>query len=143
MKSFMARPREVERKWLLIDAEGQTLGRLATEIARLLRGKDKPQYTPHVDTGDFVVVVNAEKVVVTGKKTEQKVYYRHSGYPGGLKTTSYEEMLERKPTEILRRAVKGMMPKTRLGRQQLKKLKIYAGPEHPHEAQRPEPYEVR
>jgi large subunit ribosomal protein L13 len=108
-----------------------------------LRGKDKPQYTPHVDTGDFVVVVNAEKVVVTGKKTEQKVYYRHSGYPGGLKTTSYEEMLERKPTEILRRAVKGMMPKTRLGRQQLKKLKIYAGPEHPHEAQRPEPYEVR
>jgi large subunit ribosomal protein L13 len=143
MKSYMARPREVERKWLLIDAEGQTLGRLATEIARLLRGKDKPQYTPHVDTGDFVVVVNAEKVVVTGKKTEQKVYYRHSGYPGGLKTTSYEEMLERKPTEILRRAVKGMMPKTRLGRQQLKKLKIYAGPEHPHEAQRPESYEVR
>jgi large subunit ribosomal protein L13 len=143
MKSFMARPREVERKWLLIDAEGQTLGRLATEIARLLRGKDKPQYTPHVDTGDFVVVVNAEKVVVTGKKTEQKVYYRHSGYPGGLKTTSYEEMLERKPTEILRRAIKGMMPKTRLGRQQLKKLKIYAGPEHPHEAQRPESYEVR
>ena len=143
MKSFMARPREAERKWLLIDAEGQTLGRLATEIARLLRGKDKPQYTPHVDTGDFVVVVNAEKVVVTGKKTEQKVYYRHSGYPGGLKTTSYEEMLERKPTEILRRAVKGMMPKTRLGRQQLKKLKIYAGPEHPHEAQRPESYEVR
>ena|SRR5215216_3806695 len=143
MKSFMARSREVERKWLLIDAEGQTLGRLATEIARLLRGKDKPQYTPHVDTGDFVVVVNAEKVVVTGKKTEQKVYYRHSGYPGGLKTTSYEEMLERKPTEILRRAVKGMMPKTRLGRQQLKKLKIYAGPEHPHEAQRPKSYEVR
>ena len=143
MKSFMARPREAERKWLLIDAEGQTLGRLATEIARLLRGKDKPQYTPHVDTGAFVVVVNAEKVVVTGKKAEQKVYYRHSGYPGGLKTTSYEEMLERKPTEILRRAVKGMMPKTRLGRQQLKKLKIYAGPEHPHEAQRPEPYEVR
>jgi len=143
MKSFMARPREAERKWLLIDAEGQTLGRLATGIARLLRGKDKPQYTPHVDTGDFVVVVNAEKVVVTGKKAEQKVYYRHSGYPGGLKTTSYEEMLERKPTEILRRAVKGMMPKTRLGRQQLKKLKIYAGSEHPHGAQRPESYEVR
>ncbi len=143
MKSYMARPREVERKWRLIDAEGQTLGRLATEIARLLRGKDKPQYTPHVDTGDFVVVVNAQKVAVTGRKAEQKVYYRHSGYPGGLKETSYEEMLERKPTEILRRAVKGMMPKTRLGRQQLKKLKIYAGPEHPHEAQRPEPYEVR
>jgi large subunit ribosomal protein L13 len=143
MKSYMARPREVERRWRLIDAEEQTLGRLATEIARVLRGKDKPQYTPHVDTGDFVVVVNAEKVVVTGRKAEQKVYYRHSGYPGGLKKTSYEEMLERKPTEILRRAVKGMMPKTRLGRQQLKKLKIYAGPEHPHEAQRPEPYEVR
>jgi large subunit ribosomal protein L13 len=143
MKSYMARPREVERKWRLIDAERQNLGRLATEIARLLRGKDKPQYTPHVDTGDFVVVVNAEKVAVTGRKAEQKVYYRHSGYPGGLKETSYKEMLERKPTEILRRAVKGMMPKTRLGRQQLKKLKIYAGPEHPHEAQRPEPYEVR
>jgi len=143
MKSYMARPREVERKWRLIDAEGQTLGRLATEIARFLRGKDKPQYTPHVDTGDFVVVVNAEKVVVTGRKAEQKVYYRHSGYPGGLKETSYEQMLERKPTEILRRAVKGMMPKTRLGRQQFKKLKVYAGPEHPHEAQAPTSYEVR
>ncbi len=143
MKSYVARPHAVERKWHLINPEGQTLGRLATEISRLLRGKHKPQYTPHVDTGDFVVVVNAEKVVVTGKKAEQKVYYRHTGYPGGLKETSYETMLERKPTEILRRAVRGMMPKTRLGRQQLRKLKIYAGPEHPHEAQRPEPYEVR
>ena len=143
MKSYMARPRTVERKWYLIDAEGQTLGRLATEISRLLRGKDKPQYTPHVDTGDFVVVVNAEKVLVTGKKAEQKVYYRHTGYPGGLKKTSYEVMQERKPTEILRKAVRGMMPKTRLGRQQLRKLKIYAGPEHPHEAQNPRPYEVR
>ncbi len=143
MKSYMARPRAVERRWYLIDAEGQTLGRLATEIARILRGKNKPQYTPHVDTGDFVVVVNAEKVVVTGKKAEQKVYYRHTGYPGGLKETSYEVMLQRKPTEILRRAVRGMMPKTRLGRQQLRKLKIYAGPEHPHEAQNPQPYEVR
>ena len=143
MKSYMARPREVERNWYLIDAEGQTLGRLATEIARLLRGKNKAQYTPHVDTGDFVVVVNAEKVVVTGRKAEQKVYYRHTGYPGGLKETSYEVMLERKPTEILRRAVRGMMPRTRLGRQQLRKLKIYAGPEHPHEAQNPQPYEVR
>ena len=143
MKSYMARPRTVERKWYLIDAEGQTLGRLATEISRLLRGKDKPQYTPHVDTGDFVVVVNAEKVLVTGKKAEQKVYYRHTGYPGGLKKTSYEVMQERKPTEILRKAVRGMMPKTRLGRQQLRKLKIYAGPEHPHEAQNPQPYEVR
>jgi large subunit ribosomal protein L13 len=143
MKSYMARPHEVERKWHLIDAEGQTLGRLATEIARLLRGKNKPQYTPHIDTGDFVVVVNAEKVVVTGNKAEQKVYYRHTGYPGGLRETSFEAMLERKPTEILRRAVRGMMPKTRLGRQQLKKLKIYAGPEHPHEAQNPQLYEVR
>jgi large subunit ribosomal protein L13 len=112
----------VERKWYLIDADGQTLGRLATVIACLLRGK---------------------KVAVTGKKAEQKVYYRHTGYPGGLKETSYEAMLERKPTEILRRAVRGMMPKTRLGRQQLKKLKIYAGPEHPHEAQAPQPYKVR
>jgi large subunit ribosomal protein L13 len=143
MKSYMARPASAERKWHLVDAEGKTLGRLATEIARLLRGKNKPQYTPHVDTGDFVVVVNAEKVVVTGKKAEQKVYRRHTGYPGGLKETSYEQMLERKPTEILRRAVKGMMPKTRLGRQQFKKLKIYAGPEHPHEAQAPASYEVR
>lgn len=143
MKSYMARPLEVERRWYVVDAEGQTLGRLATEIARILRGKNKPQYTPHVDTGDFVVVVNAEKVVVTGKKAEQKVYRRHSGYPGGLKETSYERMMERRPTEILRRAVKGMMPKTRLARQQLRKLKIYAGPEHPHVAQNPQPYEVR
>jgi large subunit ribosomal protein L13 len=142
MKSYMARPASVERIWHLIDAEGQTLGRLATEIARLLRGKNKPQYTPHIDTGDFVVVVNAERVVVTGKKAEQKVYRRHTGYPGGLREMSYEVMLERKPTEILRRAVKGMMPRTRLGRQQIRKLKIYAGPEHPHEAQAPEPYEV-
>jgi large subunit ribosomal protein L13 len=142
MKSYMARPASVERKWHLIDAEGQTLGRLATEIARLLRGKNKPQYTPHIDTGDFVVVVNAERVVVTGKKAEQKVYRRHTGYPGGLREMSYEVMLERKPTEILRRAVKGMMPRTRLGRQQIRKLKIYAGPEHPHEAQAPEPYDV-
>jgi large subunit ribosomal protein L13 len=143
MKSYMARPLEVERRWYVVDAEGQTLGRLATEIARILRGKNKPQYTPHVDTGDFVVVVNAEKVVVTGKKAEQKVYRRHSGYPGGLKETSYEQMMERRPTEILRRAVKGMMPKNRLARQQLRKLKIYAGPEHPHAAQNPQPYEVR
>jgi large subunit ribosomal protein L13 len=143
MKSYMARPSSVERKWHLIDAEGQTLGRLAAEIACLLRGKNKPQYTPHIDTGDFVVVVNADRVVVTGKKAEQKVYRRHTGYPGGLREMSYEQMLERKPTEILRKAVRRMMPKTRLGRQQLRKLKIYAGPEHPHEAQSPEPYEVR
>jgi large subunit ribosomal protein L13 len=139
----MARPLSVERKWHLIDAEGRTLGRLATEIATVLRGKNKPQYTPHVDTGDFVVVVNAEKIIVTGKKAEQKVYRQHSQRPGGLKEVSYEQMLERKPEEILRKAVRGMMPKTRLGRQQFRKLKLYAGPEHPHEAQNPQPYEVR
>jgi large subunit ribosomal protein L13 len=139
----MARPLEVERRWYVVDAEGQTLGRLAAEIARVLRGKSKPQYTPHVDTGDFVVVVNAERIVVTGRKAEQKVYRRHSGYPGGLKTTSFEQLLERQPTEILRKAVKGMMPKTRLARQQLRKLKIYAGPEHPHAAQSPQKLEVR
>ena len=143
MKSYMARPQEVERNWHVIDADGQTLGRLASEIARLLRGKNKPQYTPHVDTGDFVVVVNAEKVVVTGRKAEQKVYRRHTGYPGGLRETSYEQMLARKPTEILRRAVRGMMPRTRLARQQFKKLKIYAGPEHPHAAQDPQNLEVK
>jgi large subunit ribosomal protein L13 len=143
MKSYMARPLEVERKWYVVDAEGKTLGRLATEIARILRGKNKPQYTPHVDTGDFVVVVNADKVVVTGRKAEQKVYRRHSGYPGGMKETSYARMMERKPTEILRKAVHGMMPRTRLGRQQLRKLKIYAGPEHPHTAQSPQILEVK
>jgi large subunit ribosomal protein L13 len=143
VKSYMARPLEVERRWYVVDAEGQTLGRLAAEIARVLRGKSKPQYTPHVDTGDFVVVVNAERIVVTGRKAEQKVYRRHSGYPGGLKTTSYEQLLERQTTEILRKAVKGMMPKTRLAHQQLRKLKIYAGPEHPHAAQSPQKLEVR
>ena len=143
MKSFMARPLEVERRWYVVDAEGKTLGRLSTEIARVLRGKHKARYTPHVDVGDFVVVVNADRVVVTGRKAEQKVYRRHSGYPGGMKETSYEQMLERKPEEILRKAVRGMMPKTRLGRQQFRKLKLYAGPEHPHEAQNPQPYEVR
>ena len=126
-----------------MDAEGKHLGRLAAEIARILRGKNKVRYTPHVDVGDFVVVVNAERVVVTGKKAEQRVYRRHSGYPGGMKETSYEQMLARKPTEILRKAVYGMMPKTRLARQQFKKLKIYAGPEHPHAAQDPQRLEVK
>ena len=143
MKSYMARPLEVERKWYVVDAEGKTLGRLASEIARVLRGKNKPQYTPHVDVGDFVVVVNADRVIVTGRKAEQRVYRRHSGYPGGMKETSYEQMLARKPTEILRKAVYGMMPKSRLARKQFKKLKIYAGPEHPHAAQDPQPYEVK
>ena len=143
LKSYMARPQEVERRWYVVDAEGKTLGRLAAEIAKVLRGKNKPQYTPHIDVGDFVVVVNAEKVVVTGRKAEQKVYRRHTGYPGGLREIGYEQMLVRKPTEVLRKAVYGMMPKTRLARQQFRKLKIYAGPEHPHTAQDPQPYEVR
>ena len=143
MKSYMARPLEVERKWYVVDAEGKHLGRLATEIVRVLRGKNKPQYTPHVDVGDFVVVVNADSVAVTGRKAEQRVYRRHSGYPGGMKETSYEQMLARKPTEVLRKAVYGMMPKTRLARKQLKKLKIYAGPEHPHAAQDPQRLEVK
>jgi large subunit ribosomal protein L13 len=143
MKSYMARPLEVERKWYVVDAEGKHLGRLATEIVRVLRGKNKPQYTPHVDVGDFVVVVNADKVAVTGRKAEQRVYRRHSGYPGGMKETSYEQMLARKPTEVLRKAVYGMMPKTRLARKQFKKLKIYAGPEHPHSAQDPQTLEVK
>jgi large subunit ribosomal protein L13 len=143
MKSYMARPLEVERKWYVVDAEGKHLGRLATEIVRVLRGKNKPQYTPHVDVGDFVVVVNADRVAVTGRKAEQRVYRRHSGYPGGMKETSYEQMLARKPTEILRKAVYGMMPKTRLARKQFKKLKIYAGPEHPHSAQDPQELEVK
>ena len=143
MKSYMARPLEVERKWYVVDAEGKHLGRLAAEIAKILRGKNKVQYTPHVDVGDFVVVVNAERVVVTGKKAEQRVYRRYSGYPGGMKETSYEQMLARKPTEILRKAVYGMMPKSRLARQQFRKLKIYAGPEHPHAAQDPQKLEVK
>jgi large subunit ribosomal protein L13 len=142
MKSYMARPLEVERKWYVVDAEGKHLGRLATEIVRVLRGKNKPQYTPHVDVGDFVVVVNADRVAVTGRKAEQRVYRRHSGYPGGMRETSYEQMLARKPTEVLRKAVYGMMPKTRLARKQFKKLKIYAGPEHPHAAQDPQTLEV-
>jgi large subunit ribosomal protein L13 len=143
MKSYMARPLEVERKWYVVDAEGKHLGRLATEIVRVLRGKNKPHYTPHVDVGDFVVVVNADRVGVTGRKAQQRVYRRHSGYPGGMKETSYEQMLARKPTEVLRKAVYGMMPKTRLARKQFKKLKIYAGPEHPHAAQDPQTLEVK
>ena len=143
MKSYMARPLEVERKWYVVDAEGKHLGRLATEIVRVLRGKNKPHYTPHVDVGDFVVVVNADRVAVTGRKAQQRVYRRHSGYPGGMKETSYEQMLARKPTEVLRKAVYGMMPKTRLARKQFKKLKIYAGPEHPHSAQDPQTLEVK
>ena len=138
MKTWNAKAEDFERRWYLVDAEGQTLGRLATRIADTLRGKRKPEFTPHVDSGDFVVVVNAEKIAVTGKKLDEKLYYRHSGYPGGLRSRSLREELERRPTEVLRRAVKGMLPRNRLARRQITKLKIYAGPVHPHEAQRPE-----
>lgn len=139
MKTWNAKPHEVERRWFVVDAEGETLGRLATRIADTLRGKGKPIYTPHVDTGDFVIVVNAEKVAVTGKKLQQKIYYRHSGYPGGLRERTLAEQLGRRPTEVIRVAVKGMLPRNRLSRAQLTKLKVYAGPEHPHSAQQPEP----
>ncbi|WP_324825811.1 50S ribosomal protein L13 [Sinanaerobacter sp. ZZT-01] len=138
MKSFIAKPQEVERKWYVIDAEGKTLGRLATEIASILRGKRKPIYTPHVDTGDYVIVVNAEKVEVTGKKRKEKIYKRHTGFPGGLRELTFEKLQARKPEEIIRHAVKGMMPKGPLGREMYKKLKVYAGPEHNHAAQKPE-----
>jgi large subunit ribosomal protein L13 len=139
MKTYSAKPKEIEQHWYLVDAEGQTLGRLATRIADTLRGKRKPEYTPHIDTGDFVIVVNAEKIAVTGKKREDKIYYRHSGYPGGLRERTFAEEIARRPTEVLRKAVKGMLPRNRLARRQLTKLKIYAGPEHPHEAQNPTP----
>jgi large subunit ribosomal protein L13 len=142
MKTYVATPQDRERNWLLVDAEGQTLGRLATQIADALRGKRKPTYTPHIDVGDFVVVVNAEKISVTGAKLHEKLYYRHSGYPGGLKKRTLNDMLERRPEEVIRLAVRGMLPKNRLARKQLTKLKIYAGPEHPHEAQKPQKLEI-
>jgi large subunit ribosomal protein L13 len=143
MKTWNAKPGAVERHWYVVDAEGQTLGRLATQIADTLRGKRKPEYTPHIDTGDFVVVVNAEKISVTGQKLDQKMYYRHSGYPGGLRSRTLREQLDRRPTEVIRKAVKGMLPRNRLSRAQLGKLKVYAGPDHPHEAQSPQPLEVQ
>jgi large subunit ribosomal protein L13 len=143
MKTWNAKPGEVQQHWYVVDAEGATLGRLATRIAETLRGKGKPEYTPHVDTGDFVVVVNAEKIAVTGKKLDEKLYYRHSGYPGGLRSRTLREQLERRPTEVVRKAVKGMLPRNRLGRAQIKKLKVYAGPDHPHAAQSPVPLEVK
>ena len=139
MKTYSARASDIEQRWYVVDADGQTLGRLATRIADTLRGKGKPEYTPHIDSGDFVVVVNAEKIVVTGKKLDEKMYYRHSGYPGGLRARSLRDQLDRRPTEVLRSAVKGMLPRNRLARRQITKLKIYAGPEHPHAAQSPEP----
>ncbi len=142
-KTWNAKPGEIERRWYVVDAEGKTLGRLATQIADTLRGKTKPQYTPHVDTGDFVVVVNAEKITVTGNKLDDKLYYRHSGYPGGLRSRPLRDQLERRPTEVIRKAVKGMLPRNRLARQQLNKLKVYAGPDHPHQAQAPQPLRAR
>ena len=141
-KTWNAKPGEVAREWYVVDAEGQTLGRLATRIADTLRGRGKPQYTPHVDTGDFVVVVNADKIHVTGKKLDEKMYRRHSGYPGGLKERPLREELKRRPTEVIRKAVRGMLPKNRLARAQLTKLKVYAGPEHPHAAQSPKPLDL-
>ena len=142
MKTYVATPADRERNWVLVDAKGQTLGRLATQIADVLRGKRKPTYTPHCDVGDFVVVINAEQVSVTGNKRAEKLYHRHSGFPGGLKSRTLEEMLDRRPEEVLRKAVKGMLPRNRLARKQITKLKIYAGPEHPHAAQKPEPLEI-
>src|SRR5919109_1645597 len=141
-KTWTAKPGEIERQWYVVDAEGKTLGRLATRIADTLRGKGKPEYTPHVDTGDFVVVVNAEKIQVTGNKLDQKLYRRHSGYPGGLRSRTLRDQLERRPTEVLRKAVKGMLPRNKLASAQITKLKIYAGPEHPHAAQSPKTLEL-
>ena len=139
MTTVFAHPETVRRDWFVVDASGKTLGRLATQVADLLRGKGKPVYTPHVDVGDFVIVINAEKIAVTGNKLADKRYYRHSGYPGGLRSRTLGEMLERRPEEVIRRAVKGMLPHNRLGTQQLRKLKVYPGSDHPHQAQRPEP----
>ncbi|MYE13470.1 MAG: 50S ribosomal protein L13 [Gammaproteobacteria bacterium] len=139
MKTVSTRPQDVERAWFVIDAESQILGRLATEIARRLRGKHKAAYTPHVDTGDYIVVVNAEKVRVTGNKAAAKTYYRHTGYPGGIKATRFESMIEKHPERVVEKAVKGMLPRNPLGRAAFRKLKVYAGPDHPHSAQQPRP----
>ena len=143
MKSFMASPATIERKWYVIDAQGQTLGRLSSEIAKILRGKNKPTFTPFIDTGDNVIVVNAEKIKVTGKKMDQKIYYNHSDYPGGMRETTLKEMLDKKPTDVITLAVKGMLPKGPLGRTMIEKLHVYAGAEHPHAAQKPEALELK
>jgi large subunit ribosomal protein L13 len=137
MRTYQAKKGEVEHQWYLVNAEGKVLGRLAAELVKILKGKNKPTYTPHLDTGDFVVVVNAGKVALTGKKMKDKIYYHHTGYPGGIKEMNAEKLLAKKPTEMIRMAVKGMLPKNSLGRQMIRKLKIYAGPNHPHEAQKP------
>ena len=142
MKTFSAKPESVERDWYVVDATDKTLGRLATEVARRLRGKHKPEYTPHVDTGDYVVIVNAEKVRVTGNKTKDKMYYHHTGYPGGIKEASFEKMIEKAPERVIEIAVKGMLPKNPLGRAMYRKLKVYAGPDHVHAAQQPQILEI-
>jgi len=141
-KTFVAKPADIERDWYVVDATDLTLGRLATQVASVLRGKHKPQYTPHEDVGDFVVVINAEKIHVTGRKLDQKMYYRHTGYPGGIKSVSLRRQLEKHPERVIEHAVKGMLPRGPLGRRQFKKLKVYAGPEHPHQAQLPKPMPI-
>ena len=142
MKTFSAKPETAKRDWYVVDANGKTLGRLATEIARRLRGKHKPEYTPHVDTGDYIVVVNAEKIRVTGRKTTDKMYYRHTGFPGGLRSMSFEKLIDHKPERVIELAVKGMMPRNPLGRAMQRKLKVYAGTEHPHAAQQPQQLDI-
>jgi len=142
MKTFSAKPETVKRDWYVVDADGKTLGRMATEIARRLRGKHKPEYTPHVDTGDYIVVINAEKVKVTGNKTSDKMYYSHTGFPGGIKEISFEKLIAKKPEMVIEKAVKGMLPKNPLGRAMYRKLKVYAGPEHQHTAQQPQVLDV-
>ena len=142
MKTFVAKPETVQRDWFVVDADGKTLGRLATEIASRLRGKHKPEYTPHVDTGDYIVVVNAEKVAVTGNKAKGKIYYSHTGFPGGIKEISFEKLIAKKPEMVLEKAVKGMLPRGPLGRQMFRKLKVYAGPEHNHAAQQPQVLDI-
>ena len=142
MSSFIQKPAEVERKWYVVDAEGKTLGRMASAVAAILRGKNKPTYTPHVDCGDYVIIINADKVAVTGKKRQEKIYKRHTGYPGGLRELTFEQLMEKHPEEVVRHAVKGMMPNGKLGRKMFKKLKVYASPEHDHAAQKPEVLDI-
>ncbi|MGD2179451.1 MAG: 50S ribosomal protein L13 [Anaerolineae bacterium] len=137
-RTYVTKPEDIQRNWYVVDASGQTLGRLASEVARIVRGKHKPIYSPSVDVGDFVIVINADKIHVTGRKLDQKAYYRHSGYPGGLKEVSLRRMLEKHPTKVIEHAVRGMLPKSRLGRKMIRKLKVYAGSDHPHQAQQPE-----
>ena len=143
MKTHVATPTNRQRDWYVVDAEGKTLGRLATQLADVLRGKRKPDFTPHIDTGDFIVVINAEKIRVTGDKLNSKIYWRHSGFPGGIKSRTLGEMLDKQPEEVIRKAVRGMLPRNKLGRQQLLKLKVYAGSDHPHAAQLPKPLEIQ